>query len=389
MSTNKASPAPQPPALPAHIQYADLSMSMPAQQHQHQRPSPQNHEQLDSGLAVTYADIDVVPAAASQPPPFKIGQEPEAMVGYTTNFSDLLRDAPDHTYKSVEPNLPPPIPARTYWYISPNVDIHEKIAKLEKEYVEIESLVLETIGEENVPVKKMLQWVQVLPMVLKAQFSELLQTQAKAMSTASNTDELFFILSQYWNSLHPSLLEHLVKKLQNAILKDRMSCYMKELQTFRSNTTLSEFVDKWVGRVPPGLDEFIMELGDEWKTRTMHDLEQFRIQLSRQKCFSGQMPYVKKVISGSIFLVFGISCSVFPLNFKREAIWSLLKENHVLRVLVEGKCILDLVCYALFLLANPPPQPQRELQVVRAFNHNLAAVDLICSTILVLPTPLY
>ena len=246
---------------------------------------------------------------------------------------------------------PPPVPTCTYLlcYLTPNLDIHDKIAKLEEEYVEIESLVLETIGDENVPVKKMLKWVQVLPMVLKAQFSDFLQTQAKAMSTASNTDELFFILSQYWNSLHPCLLEHLVKKLQNTILKDRISCYMKELQTFRSSTTLGEFVDKWVGRVPPGLDEFIMEVGDEWKTRTMHDLEQFRIQLSRQKCFSGQMPYMKKVISGSIFLVFGISHSVFPLNFKSKAILNLLKENHVLRVVVEGKCILDLVCYTFVL----------------------------------------
>ena len=371
-STNAASHAPQPPLPPSPhrppthpphiqdkaIQYADLSIS---KLDHHFSASPQNHEQLDPGLAVTYADIrldHLLPAATSQPSQFEIKQEPVTVDGFITmNFDDYPADALDHTYKSVEPNLPPPVPARTYRHIS--LDIHEKIAKLEEEYAEIESLVLGTIGEENVPVKKMLRWVQVLPMVLKAQFSELLQTQAKAMSTASNTDELFFILSQYWNSLHPSLLEHLVKKLQNAILKDRMSCYMKELQTFRSSTTLGEFVDKWIGRVPPGLNEFIMEVGDEWKVRSVHDLEHFRIQLSRQKCFNGQMPYMKKVISGSIFVVFASSRSVFPLNFKSKEILSLLKENHVLRVVVEGRCILDLVCYAsvlfhicFFLVAN-------------------------------------
>lgn len=358
-STNTASHAP-PPSLPPRIRdkaihYADLSMSK-LKKHQHPRPSPPEPEQLEPGRGIQYADIRLdckAHAATSQPSPFQIRQEPgtvDPLDGYVINFGDYPADAPDHAYESVEPNLPPPVPTRTYRYTSPNKGIHEKITKLEEEYAEIEGLVLETIGDENVPVKKMLKWVQVLPMVLKAQFSELLQTQAKAMSTASNTDELFFILSQYWNSLHPSLLEHLVNKLKSGNLKDRMSCYMKELRTFRSSTTLGEFVDKWVGRVPPGLDEFIVEVGNEWKVRSVHDLEQFRIQLSRQKCFSGQMPYVKKVVSGSIFLVFGISHSVFPLNFKRKAILSLLKEYHVLRVVVEGECILDLVCCAFCFL---------------------------------------
>ena len=248
----------------------------------------------------------------------------------------------------------PPIPSRTYrdrvTEVSPHnlqstISIDDEIAQLDEAYLEIESLVLETIKQRGIPVKKMLQWVQVLPMVLKAQFSELLQTHAKAMSTAANVDELFFIISQYWNSLHPSLLEHLIKKLQDDNLKNRMSCYIKELRNFRIRTTLGDFVDKWVGGVPPGLDEFIMELGEVWREKTIHHLEQFRIQLSRQKCFNGHMPYVKKVISGSICVVFAVSRSVFPLKFEGKEIQRLLKEYEILRVKVEGQSDLDLVCY--------------------------------------------
>ena len=227
------------------------------------------------------------------------------------------------------------------------ISIDDEIAQLDEAYLEMESLVLETIKQRGIPVKKMLQWVQVLPMVLKAQFSELLQTQAKAMSTAANVDELFLIIAQYWNSLHPSLLEHLIKKLQDDNLKDRMSSYIKDLCNFRIRTTLGDFVDKWVGRVPPGLDEFIMELGEAWRDKTMHDLEQLRIQLSRQKCLNGLMPYMKKVVSGSICVVFAVSRSVFPLKFQGKAIQHLLKEYEIQRVKVEGQCVLDLVCYVL------------------------------------------
>lgn len=349
-------PLQAPPPLPASTQlqvgtatvkYADLSISaLLSRKHQDWRALPPNHGQVNMG-SIGYVDIRTPrfkPIAASQLPPTNSEQMPVA-VNDCTIHSGENTDLPEPPLLPSESIQAPPIPARTYRrnLLYPSID--EKITKLEEEYVEIESLVLEAIGMENIPVKKMLRWVQVLPMTLKAQFSELLRTQAKAMSTASNTDELFFILSQYWNSLHPSLLEHIVSKLQNASLKERMSGYMNDLRTFRSCTSLGEFVDKWVGRVPPGLDEFIMELGEEWKGRTMNDLEQFRLQLSRQKCFSGQMPYMKKAVSGSILVVFGISSSIFPLNFKRPAIRSLLQEYHILRVTVKGNCILDMVCY--------------------------------------------
>ena len=219
--------------------------------------------------------------------------------------------------------------------------LDKEIERLDEEYTEIEHLVLETMKFRNVPHKTMLRWVQVLPIHLKPQFSEFLQRNAKALSNASSVDELFLILSPYWNSLHPTLLEYLVKKIADDNLKSRMKQYIDKLYQFRVGTQLGDFIDKWVGGAPPGFEEFVLELGEEWRKRTVEDLEQFRIRLSRQQCIGCHMTYVKKVMPGSIFVALALPQCCFPLTFDEDA-QKFLREEHVVKLLVGGTCILDL-----------------------------------------------
>ena len=221
-----------------------------------------------------------------------------------------------------------------------SISLEEEIERLDEEYAEIESLVLKTLKFRNVPHKTMLEWIQVLPMTLKSQFSELLQRNAKALSNASNVDELFIIISPYWNSLHPTLLAHLVKKLADEKLKSRMQKYTDDLSKFRVRTRLGDFIEKWAGGVPPGFDEFVLELGEEWRERTVEDLEQFRVRLSWQQCIGGHMTYMKKVMSGSILVALALPQYCFPLNFDDD-MRKILKEEDVLGVYVGGLCILD------------------------------------------------
>ena len=224
---------------------------------------------------------------------------------------------------------------------SPSFPIEEQIEQLDEEYTEIESLVLESIKIHKVPHKTMLNWVMVLPMTLKAQFSELLRTQAKELTSASDVDQLFMILSPYWNSLHPTLLEHVIKKLADEKLKARMKRYVEELRRFRIHTRLGDFIEKWAGGVPAGFDKFTMELGEEWREKTVEDLEQFCIRLSQQQCIGGHVTYMKKVTAGSVLVMFAIPQCCFPMNFE-EDVQTFLREECVLGVFVGGQSILDL-----------------------------------------------
>ena len=167
---------------------------------------------------------------------------------------------------STAPPSPGPLSVYTELH-SPSISIEEQIEQLDEEYTEIESLVLETIKLHNIPHKTMLKWIQVLPVSLKFQFSELLQKNAKALSNTSSVDELFIIVSPYWNLPHPTFLEHLVKKLADEKLKNRMKKYTNDLYKFRIHTKLGDFIDKWVGGVRPGFCDFIVELGEEWRRK--------------------------------------------------------------------------------------------------------------------------
>ena len=40
-----------------------------------------------------------------------------------------------------------------------------------------------------------------------------------------------------------------------------MDRYMADLHHFRIQTTLGDFLDKWIGDIPPGYQEFVLELG--------------------------------------------------------------------------------------------------------------------------------
>jgi hypothetical protein len=240
------------------------------------------------------------------------------------------------------PPLPPISPTIAVEQFSPgSISLEEEIERLDEEYTEIESLVLEMIKKHKIPHKKMLNWIQILPMTLKSQFSELLQRNAKALSNASNVDELFLIVSPYWNSLHPALLVHLIKKLDNKRLNGRMRKYTDDLRKFRIRTQLGDFIEKWAGGIPPGFDEFVLELGEEWRERTVEDLENFRIHLSRQQCIGGNMTYMKKVMPGSIFVAFTLPQCCFPLGFDKDT-RKFLREENVLGVYVGGQCILEL-----------------------------------------------
>ena len=217
------------------------------------------------------------------------------------------------------------------------------IERLDEQYIEIEQLVFKTIKHRKVPLEDILNWIRFLPMTLRTQFAELIQGQAKALTSASNVNELFFILSPYWNSLHPSLLEYLVKKLGDKELKVRMDRYMEDLHRFRIQTTLGEFLDKWVGEIPPGYQEFVLELGEEWRNKTVEEFEQFRIRLSRLQSFGGgHMSFMKTAKCSSILVVLALPKHLFPINLKQKSLRNFMRCELVLRILVDGQCMLDL-----------------------------------------------
>ena len=217
------------------------------------------------------------------------------------------------------------------------------IDRLDKQYIEIEKLVFKTIKRRKVPLDDILDWIRFPPMTLRTQFADLVQTRAKILANVSSVDELFFILSSYWNSLHPDLLEYLISKLEDEDLKARMERYVDDLRRFRIQTTLGDFLDKWVGEIPPGYKEFVLELGEEWREKTVEDFKKFQTRLSRLQSFGGgHMSFMKTAKSSSILVVLALPEVLFPINLRQTVVHSFLRDENIVRMMVDGQCVLDL-----------------------------------------------
>ncbi len=259
-------------------------------------------------------------------------------------FIALLQtsSAPPTSEDPASSSPPPSSAIRTVAESSSNVNVNVVIEQLDKQYIEIEQLVFNAIKHRKVPLKDMLNWIRFPPVTLRSQFADLVQTRPKLLANVSSVDELFFILSSYWNSFHPDLLVYLINKLEDTDLKARMDRYMEDLHHFRVRTTLGDFLDKWVGKIPSGYQEFVLELGEEWRKKTVEDFEQFRICLSRLQSFGGgHMSFMKTAKSSSILIVLALPAYLFPLNLRQKAIHNVFKDESIVRMMVDGQYVYD------------------------------------------------
>ena len=155
----------------------------------------------------------------------------------------------------------------------------------EEKYEDLVNNVLSAFKTGGVSIKRVLKCLRQLPMSLKLQGGEFLQSQAGRLCRASNIDELFFILSPYWDFLNPSLLAHLAHRFGDEQTVRSVDEYLGELREFRMRTKIYDFINKWTGPLPPDTQEIVMELGDNCKEKSLEQLENLRIEVSRKHWF--------------------------------------------------------------------------------------------------------
>ena len=115
--------------------------------------------------------------------------------------------------------------------------------------------------------------------MVKDQFRDLLQDQS--------LDNLFFVFSDIWNYLHPGLLEFIVERFGTFIDKRKVKEYKKDLEKYQKNVKLGELVDIICKKATSSLfnKELTMYVGEDWRHKTLQDLENTRLQVANQsKC---------------------------------------------------------------------------------------------------------
>ena len=216
--------------------------------------------------------------------------------------------------------------------------IENEIAELEEQFSDVVNKAEDRLKKSQLLEIK--RYIRQLPVSIKHQHIKFLQGNLSAINNANSISDIFNILSLYWDFLNCGLLREIIHKFGDSETQQLMDEYSEKLRDFRQRTKL---IDKWMGGCSfPHCEEFITEMGENWKDRTLEDLENFRIQFSRRLSFTTYAMSFQKVTPGSLIVSWALHRS-FPLTVTllQDAL-PLLQECNVQRVVANGKCILEL-----------------------------------------------
>lgn len=237
--------------------------------------------------------------------------------------------------------LPLPIPSTREELSSQELEcshqsltIKKEIDELKKKYETLTSDVLKVFKRRELSVEDIMQRIRQLPDPLKQRCSDFILAQASRLSRASSIDEIFLILSFYWDFLNPGLLVHLTDRFDQA--RTLVDKYMKDLRGFRKRTKLKDLINLLTSPARPDSDQIVMVLKDEWKERSLEDFEEFRDKMSLKQRL---MMRFDGIIEGCMAAIFSTPKAV---DLELENLHEFFQEHQILRVFLNGACIVNL-----------------------------------------------
>ena len=230
------------------------------------------------------------------------------------------------------------------------LSLEEEIKQFEEKYADLVVSVRNAFG---VSFEKVQNRLLQLPVSLK-QYARLLQSEASRLARASSIDELFFTLSPHWDFLNPSLLAYLARRFGDDQTVRSVDEYLSELKEFRMRTKINNFIDMWTGILPPDTQEIVMELGDNWKEQSLEQLEEFRIEVSRKRCFEDYVMPLKRIKVSCVDAIFSLPQSVDIHSLELESLQEFFREHQVLRILLmePASSIFNFSRYTIFLFSK-------------------------------------
>ena len=154
---------------------------------------------------------------------------------------------------------PPPYQLESVQVQPPSLE--EEIKEFEGKYANLVHSVLVSFQQSSVSFSDIQACLMSLPVSLKLQLGNLLESKARQLSQASSISELFLILSAspYWNFHNPNLLSHLVEQFGDDQTKQQKDKYLEELRGFRMRTKVKDFIGKWTGASQSDNQELVLE----------------------------------------------------------------------------------------------------------------------------------
>ncbi len=151
------------------------------------------------------------------------------------------------------------------------------------------------------------------------------------------------LLSHFWDSFNPGLLAFFVGKFGSEENIESKDTYLKELKEFRMRVKVSEYL-----RAVPQQDDvyldshhfyknIITQMGQGWEEKTLQDVEEYKIELSKELYIQTFLPRIQ-VIRSSIAIVFSIP-HWMPIDFVK--LEPFFHHKGVIKVYLNDSCLID------------------------------------------------
>ncbi len=162
---------------------------------------------------------------------------------------------------------------------------------IQAKFLHLAEGLLEHLKSSNFQVSTLTSYISLLPPYVNIYVFPMWNKICKKLSNDETLNSLFTILNkEVWNILDYKLLEYFIKRCGNRKLKREMQSYVAELEKFKKQTLVVDFIECWEGliREIPDYDEVKVKFDKH--CLTLANLDAFRKTLTRI-CFPSLLDY--------------------------------------------------------------------------------------------------
>ena len=222
-------------------------------------------------------------------------------------------------------------------------EVKKMIMELDKRFDKLKDNVRECLEKHKIAVRAVADVLTSLSPDDDEHHQMFLESRVVSLYTAVNHSVLFGTMNFHWNYLDPSLLDHLVRKLDLEEVKVEMKVYKSDLQQFRIKTPLTLFCRTQRRKrikLSPEFQEVVAEfdIPDNRDDVTLEVVEQFRQEYASHYQLHEFAMMIAQVLPGSFIVTWFIPESIVGV-LKERVPTVILKKYSVTKLTVSGTCV--------------------------------------------------
>ena len=193
-------------------------------------------------------------------------------------------------------------------------EIEEEMSHLDDRYADLRTnthlYMIEKENESPTFLKTFRVTILELPQREQVRYPRLFQNTYEIHS-APNVSHIFDVIRPYSNYMNYELLQWIITKFGNPPLKQEMSGYVVELETFEMKTTIMEFVAATndCTEIPDNYRRIIVKIRKDASQCTLHEVRMFvKKALVKKSCFMPHALMLEQISVNTVVVTLGVPC---------------------------------------------------------------------------------